>query len=102
MWTLGQKAEKYSRPPSEFIPGLVDELTCYQFDNAILYFCATIEAAALERDNIGSEEKPKWRQRYTMTQLLDDDFRMPRAGDDNDGDIGTLGSAEGGYYDEVG
>lgn len=100
---LGQKAAKYSRPPSEFIPGLVDELACYQFDNAVLWFVSTIEAAAQERDNRGSEEKPIWRQRYTMKRLLDDDFRMARPDSDgDDADIGALGSAEGGYYDEVG
>jgi hypothetical protein len=38
-----------------------------------------------------------------MTQLLDDDFRMPRPGDDGDDGSGvdTLKGIEGGYYDEV-
>ena len=38
---------------------------------------SAIEAASKEMEKIGSEEKPEFRQKYTMQQLLDDDFRLP-------------------------
>jgi len=78
MWVLGQKAAKYTRPPSEFIPGLWDEWTRYCFDNAITWFCSTIENALVERVNNGSEKDPRWEEKYTLSELLEDDFRLPR------------------------
>lgn len=48
-----------------------------QFDNAVVYTGSTIEGAAQEMVNAGSDEKPDWKPRYTMKQLLDPDFRLP-------------------------
>lgn len=78
MWALGSKAAKYSKPPSEFIPGLVDELACYQFDNAVLWFCSTVENALAETEQIGVGDKVEHKAKYTLEQLLSDDFRLPR------------------------
>lgn len=78
MWMLGQKAAKYSKPPSELIPGLVDELACYQFDNAILWFCMTLENALLETVETGVKPNVERKPKYTLDQLLDNDFRLPR------------------------
>lgn len=94
---LGQKAAKYTRPPSEFIPGLVDEWTCYQFDNAVLWFVNTIENALTERVEVGAGDSRKSIARYTLTQLLDPAFTLPRDGNDSGMDM-LMG---GEYYDEV-
>lgn len=78
MWTLGQKAAKYNRLPSSFFPDLVDELTIYGFDNAILWFCTTIENALNERKDVKVGKRTESRQVYQLEDLLDDDFRLPR------------------------
>lgn len=78
MWILGQKAAKYSKPPSALVPGLVDELACYQFDNAVLWFCTTVENALNETEKVGVGDKATERAKYTLDQLLDDNFRLPR------------------------
>lgn len=53
---------------------MVCDWTLWQFDNAVNFVGAVIENALLERDKLGDE----WRPRYTLHQLLDDEFRLPR------------------------
>lgn len=78
MWTLGQKAAKYHKLPSEFFPDLVDEWTCYCFDNAIAYFVSVIEDALTETVEIGMGNNKKHEAKYSLPQLLDDSFKLPR------------------------
>jgi hypothetical protein len=93
MWALGQKAEKASKLPSECIPGLANEVcdwTIYQFDNAVPYFMTVISNALLEREKtpsgarwghppLGADDKSYDTQaKYTLSQLLDVKFRLPR------------------------
>lgn len=77
MWSLGQKASESNKLPSECIPDL-DEIVCdwtiWQFDNGIMFFVSVIKNALAETEKIGSESQAK----YTLGQLLDDDFRLPR------------------------
>ena len=79
---MGQKAEKASKLPSECLPGLADEIGewgVYCFDNAVGYFMRVIQNALLERENNGTEADPKWGEaRYTLEELLDPHFRLPR------------------------
>lgn len=77
MWTLYTKATTYSRLPSEILR-LDDEWMAYQFDNAVTLFGTVIENALLERQNTGTTKEPKWESKYTLTELLDSDFRLPR------------------------
>ncbi len=76
MWTLYNKAKSYSRLPSEILR-LGDEWMAYQFDNAATLFGSTVENALMERQNTGTEKRPKWEAKYSLAQLLDDDFRLP-------------------------
>ena len=81
MYKLGDKAERSSRLPSECVPGLVEEIGewgVYCFDDAILYFVRVIQNALQEREQIGLGAQMEWRQKYTLAQLLDKDFRLPR------------------------
>lgn len=74
---LGQKAEQASRLPSECVPGLEDEVgewVCWCFDNAVGWFMRVTQNALQEREKLGDE----WRIKYTLSQLLDDDFRLPK------------------------
>lgn len=50
----------------------------YQFDNAVTRFGDAIENALGERQNVGDEKKPQWEPKYSLSQLLDNDFRLPR------------------------
>lgn len=74
------KATKYSKLPSEIIDPeqRLDSLTRYLADNAVTFFGLTIENALAERVNKGSEKEPKWEDKYTLAQLLDPAFRLPR------------------------
>lgn len=78
MWKLGQKAEKYGKLPSELFPGLVDEWAIYCFDNAVNYFMLVMQNALQERKEVGAGKQKVWREVYTLEQLLNDDFRLPR------------------------
>lgn len=57
---------------------------------------------------VGPDDKPEWKPRYTMKQLLDPDFRLPTAASqDDDNFTEFMGLAEnkhiGGLkFDEVG
>lgn len=77
MWSLYNKAKTYSKLPSQILR-LEDEWTAYQFDNAVNYLGITVENALLERQNVGTEKEPKYEPKYTLEQLLDDKFRLPR------------------------
>lgn len=57
---------------------MVDPWTCYCFDNAILYFCTVIESALTETKKIGIAPDIEYEAKYTIDQLLDNDFRLPR------------------------
>ena len=59
------------------ILGIDDEWLAYQLDSAVVAVGSSLEAASQEMEKVGSEDKPEFRQKYTMQQLLDDDFRLP-------------------------
>jgi hypothetical protein len=55
-----------------------DSIAAWCVDGTVLWFGLTIENALLERINRGTKEHPKMEPRYTLAQLLDPDFRLPR------------------------
>jgi hypothetical protein len=55
-----------------------DPWLAFQFDNAVNYLGITVENALYEKRNVGTEKKPDMQPMYTLEQLLDDNFRMPR------------------------
>jgi hypothetical protein len=64
-----------------------NDLAAYQFDNAILFGGLVIESAMQEREEYGPQNARQSRPKYTLTQLLDEDFRLPS---------GTSASSQGG------
>jgi hypothetical protein len=63
------------------VPGLANEigdLGIYCFDNAIFYFIGVIENALGETEKIGIAPNVEHVAKYTLEQLLADDFRLPR------------------------
>lgn len=56
----------------------MDELACYQLDNAVLWFCNTVENALADTEKISVGDKTEYKAKYTLEQLLEDGFRLPR------------------------
>ncbi len=72
--------------PSSLVQ-IADDWAAYQFDSAVVFFGNAIESAAQETEWIGSEKDRHLEPKYTMAQLLDQDFRLPVPGgpDQEDG-----------------
>jgi hypothetical protein len=73
-------ATKYSQLPAAILDEdrELDSLTRYLLNKVVTWFGITIENALAERVNVGSEKEPHWEARYTLSQLLDPSFRLPR------------------------
>jgi hypothetical protein len=48
-----------------------------QFDQAVVYFGNVIENALAERQTVGVGDGQRSEAKYTLAQLLRDDFRLP-------------------------
>lgn len=77
MWDAYQSLKLYHRRPSDDLE-VEDSIAAYCLDGAVMWFGITIENALQERANTGTKEKPKMEERYTIDQLLDPAFRLPR------------------------
>lgn len=62
--------------PSDLL-AIDDRWTALQFDNAVTLVGNVIENAAQEQIKTGSDDKPKWKNKYEMADLLREDFRLP-------------------------
>lgn len=75
-----------------------------QFDNAVVFVGETIENASQEMIKVGPEDRPEWKQRYTMKELLNPEFRLPlnreRDSDDLEALMGS-GNVQGLVFSEV-
>jgi hypothetical protein len=76
MWTLYQTASASHSRPSDLLC-VEDRLAAYLFDAAVTTFGRVIENAAQEEVNNGSPTQPKWERKYTLMQLLSQDFKLP-------------------------
>lgn len=77
MWKAYQAMKVYHRRPSDDLcPD--DEVAAWCLDDAVLWFGLTIEGLLSERTNIGTPDKPKWQNKYTLAQLLDPRFIVPK------------------------
>lgn len=56
-----------------------NDLAAYQFDSAVLYLGLVIENAIQEREEYSPTNARQSRAKYTLSQLLDADFRLPAA-----------------------
>jgi len=77
MWQLWQTASATHSRPSDLLC-VEDRLTAYLFDSAVTTFGRVIENAVQEEENKGSPSQPKWERKYTLMQLLSQDFKLPR------------------------
>lgn len=58
---------------------ITESWTAYQFDAAVNLLGTVLENAAQEMHNVGTEKSPKWETKYKLSQLLDQDFRLPES-----------------------
>lgn len=58
-----------------------DEWAAWQLDQAVLYLGVTLESLLEETENTGTSEKPHYERKYTLKQLLDEDYRVRQAGE---------------------
>lgn len=73
MWNLYALTKVTYQRPSDII-GIRDRWAAYQFDSAVALVGTTIENALQETVKAGEKTSP----RYTLAQLLNADFRLPR------------------------
>lgn len=76
MWQLYQKCKTLGQRPSDELD-VTNNWAAYQFNSAVVWLGIAIENALQERDNIGTDDKPEWRERYTLEQILEPGFRLP-------------------------
>jgi len=77
MWSAYLKLKACQHLPSQDLEE-TDSIAAWCVDGCVLWFGMTVENALLERVNKGSQKEPKWEARYSLAQLLDPDFRLPR------------------------
>lgn len=57
---------------------MTDTIAAYCLDNTVLWFGITIENALGEREKVTMGRETEYRPLYTLSQLLDPAFRLPR------------------------
>lgn len=67
----------YHRQPSDDLEE-TDTIAAYCLDKTVLTFGIVIENALQERDKVGMGKDAEYRDRYTLPQLLDPKFTLPR------------------------
>lgn len=73
-------ATKYHKLPSEIVDegGELPFLVRYQINKAVTYFGMVIDNALAETVEVGIKPNIEYQPKYTLSQLLSDDFRLPR------------------------
>lgn len=89
-----------SQRPSDLV-GISDRWVALQLDETVTLIGLAIENAAHELHDVGTEDKPRMEPKYTMAQLLDPAFRLPRD-EQTPVDACLLRGVEGVILDEVG
>lgn len=77
MWDSYQALKLYHRRPSDDL-ALTDSIAAWCVDGCVLWFGLTVENALTERVNKGTRKEPRMEPMYTLHQLLDPAFRLPR------------------------
>lgn len=77
MWESWLALKTYHRRPSLDLE-VSDSIAAWCVDGCVLWFGVTIENALAERKETGTGKHKEWRNVYTLEQLLDDKFKLPR------------------------
>lgn len=65
----------------------------------MVYFGTVIENASQEQINVGDDSHPRYKRKYTLTQLLTGGFVLDTEPDEDD--IDGLRGVDGATFDEV-
>ena len=76
MWRLWRKATSYHKLPSEIF-GEEDALAAWMLDNAVTSFGTLVENLLHETEEVEVGGRKRYQPRYTISQLLDQNFRFP-------------------------
>jgi hypothetical protein len=98
MWRLWRKSNLYHKLPSEIF-GERDPLAAWMLDNAVTAFGTIVENALQEEDEIEAYGKTIRNKRYTLSNLLDPEFRLPRPREEDD--FAAFQGVDGIVYDEA-
>jgi hypothetical protein len=77
MWDAYQDLKMCHKRPSEVLE-IDDTIAAYCLDKTVLTFGIIIENALAERVETGTGKDKKSEPRYTLSQLLDSSFTLPR------------------------
>lgn len=77
MWSAYQSLKAYQRRPSADLEE-TDSIAAYCVDNAVLTFGIVIENALAETVEVGMGNNKRNEAKYTLAQLLDNNFKLPR------------------------
>lgn len=77
MWDSYQALKLYHRRPSDDLE-VSDTIAAWCVDGAVLWLGVVVENALQERANSGTPQQPRWEAKYSLSQLLDPSFRLPR------------------------
>lgn len=79
MWDLYLLAKTTNSRPSDLVC-IEDRWAAYQFDSAVTFVGLTIESALHETREVGVGQSKRVEPKYTIAQLLEPEFRLPRPG----------------------
>jgi hypothetical protein len=104
MWELATTCSKWNQSPSQRLKTAEQygEWWAYQLDSAVSYLAAVIDSALHERDEINMGSGKKSIPRYSLSQLLDDDFRLPSRAEREAATMDNLMGVDGLPFDRVG
>lgn len=80
MWSSYLSLTKYQRRPSDDLAFTEwgDSITAYCVDKTVLWFGITVENLLSETVEVGQGRDKRRERKYTLEQLLDRDFKVPR------------------------
>lgn len=77
MWSAYQSLKAYQRRPSADLEE-TDNIAAWCVDNTVLTFGIIIENALAETVEVGMGNNKRSEAKYTLAQLLDNNFKLPR------------------------
>lgn len=81
MWSAYQALKLYHRRPSDDLGDEAEPLysiAAWCVDATVMWFGITVENLLNERVNNGTTKEAKWEAKYTLLQLLDISYKLPR------------------------
>lgn len=95
MWQVWNRAKATYSRPSQLLE-IEDSLAAYMLDGALVTFGTIMENALTETVEIGVGATKQTRLRYTLRQLLDPEFTLPRENEPIRASSKMLGTSDGG------